>query len=65
VTERKYVPLFNRVRTDEAVRDAMQSAMGQIGKSLASTDGSQRGIEPPGDGAEVALLHKDRPAASG
>ena len=28
VTERKYVHLFNRVRTDEAVRDAIQGAMG-------------------------------------
>jgi hypothetical protein len=43
VTERKYVHLFNRVRTDEAVREAMQGAMGLIGKSLASSDGNQRG----------------------
>jgi integrase len=31
VTERKYVHLFNRVRTDDAVRDAMQAAMGLNG----------------------------------
>jgi hypothetical protein len=34
VTERKYVHLFNRVRTDEAVREAMQAAMDMIGDSI-------------------------------
>ena len=65
VTERKYVHLFNRMRTDEAVREAMQAAMGLIGKSLASTDGNRREIEQPVEGAKVALLHETRPAASG
>jgi integrase len=41
VTERKYVHLFNRTRTDEAVRAAMQEAMGLGGKVVASTDGKE------------------------
>jgi hypothetical protein len=65
VTERKYVHLFNRVRTDEAVREAMQAAMGLIGKSLASRDGNQLEIEPVAEGAELAFLHEKLPAASG
>ena len=65
VTERKYVHLFNRVRTDEAVRAAMQEAMSTpIGKLLASTDGNKR--EPAGAerGAEVAFLHEKVPVSS-
>jgi len=65
VTERKYVHLFNRVRTDEAVREAMQAAMGLIGNSLASSDGNQREAEPSGEGADVSFLHEKMPAASG
>ena len=64
VTERKYVHLFNRVRTDEAVREAMQAAMGLIGKSLASTDGNQQANEPRAGEAKVAFLHEKLPAAS-
>ena len=65
VTERKYVHLFNRVRTDEAVREAMQAAMGLIGNSLASTDGNQREIEAAAEGGKVAFLHEKMPAAAG
>ena len=65
VTEREYVHLFNRVRTDEAVREAMQAAMGLIGNSLASRDGNQREPGPPAETAEVAFLHRKVPAASG
>jgi integrase len=65
VTERAYVHLFNRVRTDEAVREAMQGAMGLIGKSLASTDGNQRETRPSGEGAGVAFLQQKVPATSG
>jgi hypothetical protein len=64
VTERKYIHLFNRQRTDEAVREAMQEAMGLIGKSLASTDGDQWEIEPPAEGAKVAFLRGRAPASS-
>ena len=64
VTERAYIHLFNRVRTDEAVREAMQGAMGLVGKSLASRDGNQRETEDLGEGAEVASLLEKLPAAS-
>jgi hypothetical protein len=64
VTERKYVHLFSRVRTDEAVREAMRAAMGMIGKSLASTDGNRREPQAPAEGVEVAFLHERVPAAS-
>ena len=64
VTERKYVHLFNRTRTDEAVREAMAAAMG-IGKSLTSTDGNEREPGDVGEAATVAFLHGKRPAASG
>ena len=63
VTERKYVHLFNRVRTDEAVREALAAAMG-VGKSLASADGSERENDGAGEATKIAFLHADRPAAS-
>jgi len=61
VTERKYVHLFNRVRTDEAVREAMQAAMGLIGNSLASTDGNQREIEAAAEGGKGRGFDPRRP----
>ena len=57
VTERKYVHLFNRVRTDEAVREAM----GLIGNSLASTDGNQREIEAAAEGGKGRGFDPRRP----
>ena len=47
VTEQRYIHLFDRTRTDESVRDAIEQAMG-LGKDLASTPGNQR--EPRGVG---------------
>jgi hypothetical protein len=64
VTERKYVHLFNRVRTDEAVRAAVQEAMGANGKVVASTDGNEREPEAAARGGRVAFLHARLPAAS-
>jgi integrase len=64
VTERKYIHLFNRVRTDEAVRAAMQSAMGLNGKFVASTGGNEREPERAQEGAQVAFLHERVPVAS-
>jgi hypothetical protein len=56
VTEQRYIPVFNRIRTDEAVREALQEAMG-LGKSLASSDGNQRADAPRDEGEKVAFLH--------
>jgi integrase len=56
ITEQRYIHLFNRVRTDEAVREALQEAMG-LGKSLASSDGSQRADTPHQEREKVAFLH--------
>ena len=67
VTERKYVHLFNRVRTDEAVRDAMQAAMGPdwqvIGKyrrertgNRAARRGRERGFSPREDACRFRLI---------
>jgi integrase len=55
VTEQRYIHLFNRVRTDEAVREALQEAMG-LGKSLASSDGNQRAGTHREEGEKVAFL---------
>jgi hypothetical protein len=57
VTEARYIHAFNRVRTDESVRDALQEAMNLIGKGLASTDGNGRenkGERQAGNLASVA-----------
>src|SRR5439155_18535470 len=56
VTEQRYIHLFNRVRTDEAVRVALPEAMG-LGKSLASTAGNQPEPEPAKSDTEVPFLH--------
>jgi integrase len=63
ITEQRYVHLFNRVRTDEAVRAAVQEAM-ELGKSLTSTVGNQREPGEKKDGREAAVLRAFRPAAS-
>lgn len=56
ITEERYIHLFNRLRTDEAVRSAIQEAMG-LGNSLASTVGnwSERGARSQNE--EGAPLH--------
>jgi integrase len=64
VTERKYIHLFNRVRTDEAVRAAVQEAMGANGTFVGSTDGNEREPEAGERRAQVAYLHARVPAAS-
>lgn len=64
ITEQRYVHLFNRVRTDEAVRSAIGEAMG-IGKSLASTAENQREVDDSDKGGKVAFLHGLAPTASG
>ncbi len=64
VTERKDIHLFNRVRTDEAVRAAMQQAMGANGTFVGSTDGNEREPEAGERGGEVAFLHERVPVAS-
>jgi integrase len=56
VTEQRYVHLFNRARTDEGVRTALQEAMG-LGKSLASTAGKQPGTEGALADTEIGFLH--------
>jgi hypothetical protein len=38
--ERMYIHLFNRQRTDDRVREAMQSAMGSLTKLLPYRQGS-------------------------
>jgi integrase len=63
VTEQRYVHLFNRIRTDEAVRTALQQAMG-LGKSLATTGGQQWGTEGRSVGGEVAFLPGSVPAGT-
>jgi integrase len=60
ITEQRYIHLFNRIRTDEAVRTAVQEAMG-LGKSLASTDGQQRETEVAAEGGKIAFLHGSAP----
>jgi integrase len=56
VTERRYVHLFNRQRTEDKLRAALQSAW-RVGKPLASTDGNGREEAASGDGRKAASLH--------
>jgi integrase len=56
ITERRYVHLFNRQRTEDRLRAAVQSAW-DVGKSLASTGGNGRESEAPGEGSKAAFLH--------
>jgi integrase len=63
ITEERYIHLFNRVRTDEAVRSAIQQAMG-IGNLLASTPGNHPDPEAWSRGAGSAPIHAVVPTGS-
>lgn len=65
ITEQRYIHLWNRVRTDDAVRDALQEAMQMIGKNLVSTGGNQQEAQAPNESSKVASLHAFAPADSG
>lgn len=64
ITEARYIHLWNRVRTDDAVRDALQEAMQMIGKNLASTGGNQRESQGTEEPSKVASLRAFAPAGS-
>jgi integrase len=56
VTKRRYVHLFNRQRTEDKLRAALQNAW-RVGKPLASTAGNGRERDATGEERKTASLH--------